>query len=722
MIRKVPRFQGSKVPGPAPSEVEGFQGSKVREPVSPKRRPGFLAVAKTGALALLITPVVLPAQSPHILVDSRMHHLRSGDMREWASFPAEAEGTSLTRPFEARATSTEWTLRLRHRDVKQAWRVVINTTEIARLPPDEVDMTTYWPVPPGVLKDGANELRILGVAGAASDDVMVGEIALLSRPRAAALTDGIVTVAVADEASGRAMPSRITVADERGSLVSTGNVSDAQMAVRPGVIYASTGQVAIRLPAGRYVIYAGRGFEYGVASTKVTLAAGSTLSRRLVVRREVDTAGWAAMDTHVHTVTYAKHGDATIEEQMHAIAGEGIELPVSTEHNVRIDFEEPARAAGVRAWFTPIVGSEVTTSAGHFNVWPLPATGPAIDSRAADWATLHRSITAAATALIIILNHGRDLHSNYRPLDPAKHVSLTGERLDGQVLPVNAMEVVNSGAVQSEALTLVEDWMGLLNAGHHVVAVGSSDSHDVARHFVGQARTYVRAGDADPGRIDRAEVAAAVARGQVLVSYGLLAEARVGEAGPGDLAWVDGDLRVGVRVLGPSWVRAERVAVYTNGVLAKTERIDGGHRAGLKWGGEVRLPRPRGDVHVVAVAVGSGITAPYWPTAKPYQPTSIEFTPYVLGVSGAVFVDVDGNGRFDSARSQAERLMAGDPDPAALARRLAGHDRAVAAQVASLLRVRDPAGFREALSRLLAASSSEAAAGLRAYVTTLAAH
>jgi hypothetical protein len=49
---------------------------------------------------------------------------------------------------------------------------------------------------------------------------------------------------------------------------------------------------------------------------------------------------------------------------MRAIAGEGVELPVSTEHNLRIDFETSAQAAGVRPYFTPIIGSEVTTSAG----------------------------------------------------------------------------------------------------------------------------------------------------------------------------------------------------------------------------------------------------------------------------------------------------------------------------------------------------------------------
>jgi hypothetical protein len=66
----------------------------------------------------------------------------------------------------------------------------------------------------------------------------------------------------------------------------------------------------------------------------------------------------------------------------------------------------------------------------------------------------------------------------------------------------------------------------------------------------------------------------------------------------------------------------------------------------VKWHATWRIPAPATDAHLVAIATGPGVTAPFWPTAKPYQPTSIEFTPYVLGVSGAVFVDTDANGRF----------------------------------------------------------------------------
>jgi hypothetical protein len=203
------------------------------------------------------------------------------------------------------------------------------------------------------------------------------------------------------------------------------------------------------------------------------------------------------------------------------------------------------------------------------------------------------------------------------------------------------------------------------------------------------------------------------------VSYGLIVDARVGEAGPGDLARSGAtDLRIAVRVLGPSWVQAERVTIYLNGVVAAEERLDG-QAGGLKWRRDVRVPRPRGDAHVVVVAMGRGVTAPYWPMTKPYQPTSVEFVPYSLGVTGAIFVDVDGDGRFSSPFSQAERLIADVTDAATLASRLAGYDRAVVTQAASLLRARDPRGYRAMMTTVMSVATPDVQAGLRAYLAAV---
>jgi hypothetical protein len=181
------------------------------------------------------------------------------------------------------------------------------------------------------------------------------------------------------------------------------------------------------------------------------------------------------------------------------------------------------------------------------------------------------------------------------------------------------------------------------------------------------------------------------------------------------MAAAGGDLDVRIRVKGPAWSRADRMTLYVNGEEVRHAKVSSGTKAGLKWQAAWRMARPAHDVHVVAIAMGPGIVAPYWPTAKPYQPTSIEFTPYVLGLSGAVFVDADGNGRFDSALEYARRVIEAAGSDEALLARLAAYDTAVAVQAASLLRAADPNRFEARLQAMIARAPRHVRRGLDAY-------
>src|SRR5262249_45678526 len=151
------------------------------------------------------------------------------------------------------------------------------------------------------------------------------------------------------------------------------------------------------------------------------------------------TRGYVSCDTHIHTLTHSGHGDATTDERVLTIAGEGIQLPIATEHNVQVDYHAAAVKQGVRDYFTPVVGNEVTTAVGHFCIFPAPAGEKIPDPKAKDWKALSASIAAQTGAKVIILNHPRDLHSGFRPLGPEHHNALTGENLDGWRLPANAI-------------------------------------------------------------------------------------------------------------------------------------------------------------------------------------------------------------------------------------------------------------------------------------------
>ena len=685
------------------------------------------------------------------VIEPKWVHLRSGVEREWSEFPETAHGQRLDVTFSSTTNDTEQTLLVRQQDVKQAWNVLLNSKKLGALTIDENDMVVTFAVPVNGLLDGDNLLRIEPPAGskAASDDIRVGEIEMANRPVREALREAVLDVMVFDAYAKSPMPCRITVLNDRGALQSLGAESNDPLAVRPGMAFTSTGRATLGVPAGRYTILAGRGFEYSLARAEVTVAAGETLETRLQIWREVPTQGFVACDTHVHTLTHSGHGDATINERMITLAGEGIELPIATDHNQHIDYEEAATKLGVRRYFTPVMGNEVTTARGHFNIFPIAAGSRVVDHKQTDWKLLFDDIESLsdhsplAPALrgegpgvrgssidskqtpgvkVAILNHARDLHSGVRPFGPRYHNAVVGENLDGWPLRFNAMEVVNSGATQTDPLRLFHDWMGLLNRGLNVTPVGSSDSHDVGRHFVGQGRTYIRCDDRDPGKINVGEAVSHFVQGRVMVSYGLLTDITVNDQyHSGDTVPVrDGEWKIEVRVLGPHWVQADRVELFANGQslgsIPIRESPDAELPTGVKWQGRWKAPQFPHDVHLVAIATGPGIDGLHWRTAKPYQPTSPDWKAQVIGCSGAVWLDVDGDGRRSSARDYAERLVtAAKGDWKQLIASLSQYDDAVAAQAAHLVRVSGTSLQSESLVTALKAGAERTRSGFRAY-------
>ena len=652
-------------------------------------------------------------------------HLRIDGPREWSDFPARPDAAAGEWKFSAKEKNqTPWTLQLRQEDVKQVWSVTLNKKQLGRLVRDENAITTYFPIPPQTLLPGENILRI-EPAGAkpTPDDIRAGAITISPLPVSELLQQATLEIEVVERHSQKPLPTRLTILAKDGSLQTVGAESNDHLAIRPGTIYSSTGKAKFGVPAGEYRIFAGRGFEYSLDSADVVVKAGQTVRQKLQLVREVSTVGYAACDTHVHTLTHSGHGDCTVQERMITLAGEGIELPVASDHNVQIDHEPFAQKMNVRRYFTPVIGNEVTTSTGHFNIFPA-RQGSAIPGFKQDsWETTLGNIFRTPGVKVAILNHARDTHRGVRPFGPLYFNDVVGENLDGWAMRFNAMEVLNSSATQTDVMRLFHDWMALLNRGRRVTPVGSSDSHDVARHFVGQGRTYIRCHDADPGNIDIDQAAAAFVNGQVLVSYGLLTELtinkkyRSGELVPA----FDEEIEIDVEVRGPHWTQADRLELYLNGrllrevSLPKTPTQD--WPLGVKHRQSWKIPRPSHDIHLVAIATGPGVEGFHWRAARPYQPDSPAWRPRMLGASGAVWVDADGDGRATAAHDYAVRLWKDcDGDLPKLVESLREYDRAVAAQAAHLYQQAGGSLLKPDAAKVWRTASEETKAGFARYL------
>ena len=693
----------------------------------------------TRVSAFFSVAVLLCATSPvsaQTSVTDELHHLRVDGPREWNSFPEQPEAERLHIKFDASkvldrrrelekngtvAADAPLTLQIRQQDVKQVWQVSLNGKRIEKLTQDENDMVRFFAVPMDSLAEENNELTI-EQSGKVADDVRVGQIALHAEPPDQLLRKVTLNVKVVDEQSGLPIPCRLTILNENGSLIEPGTKSADHLAVRPGVVYTSTGEAQIVVPKfDEYRVIAGRGFEWSIDErTFRAEAARSPVKINLAIHRQVPTSGWVACDTHVHTLTFSGHGDSSIEERMITIAGEGIELPIATDHNKHIDYKAFAKKLGVSKFFTPVIGNEVTTKIGHFNIFPVTAEESVPDVTGKNWDEVFASIHEKTAARVFILNHGRDLHSNFRPFGPEHHNWAVGENLDGWTIQANAMELINSGATQNDPLQLVRDWFGLLNSGKQITPVGSSDSHDVARHFIGQGRTYIQSEDADPGNIDVKQAVDNFLQGRVMVSYGLLAELTVNDRfGPGDLVPKADEYQVKVRVLGPDWVRTKQVILFANGhplqEIPIPERALRDLPEGVKFAHTWQLQDLPHDVFLSAVAIGDGVSELYWPTAKPYQSVSPDWQPYTLGISGAIWLDVDGNRKADSARAIAEKKVEQFPDLGNLLTELAKDDPSVSAQTACLLEAQGLSPLDEKLQARLANASEKVRLGFQMF-------
>ena len=637
-----------------------------------------------------------------MVIDAREFHLGTPGFPEWTEFAGKPPpGRRLDLKFPAAANTTPHTLFLRQRDVKFTWNVLLNGKKLGALVPMETALIHALAVPPNTLTNGQNALAI--VPPTATDDIVIGNFILDPRPLSACLADAVIEVQVTE--AGRRVPCRLTVTDASGALAALMPLPSPaipnlalSVAARPGVVYTRDGRVKLGLLPGDYTIYASRGFEYSVATQRIAVVSGRVTPVSLAIERQVPTPGLIACDTHIHTLTYSKHGDATLDERMITIAGEGIELAVATDHNHHADYSEAAVRTRLQNHFTSVIGNEVTTKAGHFNAFPIQLGSPVVDHRSEDWPTLMAAMRRTPGVQVITLNHPRDLHSNFTPLGPTNFNGVTGANLRGPEFSFDALEVITSGAMQSDLMLLYHDWFALLNHGQRITAVGSSDTHDVSRFILGQGRTYVACPDADTGALDVAAACRSLREGRALVSLGLLTQLRVNERfSSGDLATnLAAEIRVEVTVLGPSWTSADRVELFANGSKIREQLVPfttAVEKAKLVW----NLPRPAHDQHLVAIATGPGVRAPFWEIPRPYQPSSPLFNPRVLGSSGVVWVDADGDGKFTSARAYAQALVARFGTTAQrLVPELADYDRAVATHAASLchaagVEVRTPA-------------------------------
>ena len=636
-------------------------------------------------------------------VASETIHL-GGEVHEWAYFEGRTpQGTDLRLKFQGTRNDREHTLVIRQDDVKQDWSVALNGKRLGQLFLMEADLVQLLTIPPETIREGENELYIWSRV---PDEILIHSLAIIDDSKTNVLSTGLrVTVKGAD---GAPLPARITILDENGSLAAMGNPGDTNVAVRPGIAYTPNGTATLTLRPGKYTVFATRGPEYSLAREELMVGENDA-SVELTLNREVNTSEWVAADTHIHTLALSRHGDALLEERLITLAGEGVELPVATEHNLHSDYDPTAKALGVDRYLTAIPGNEVTTKKGHFNIFPVPLNGKPADDLIENWPDLLKTIRAARDVRVVILNHPTDIHAGFTPFASTNFNQLTAKNLRGDFdFTFDAMEVINSGAMRSDWMEPFRCWFALLNRGYRVTGVAASDSHDVSRFIVGQGRTYIRGNDTNVAQLNVAQLCDNLKQGRAVASLGLFPQLTLTEApdaldlptaitgevraqgsGPGDLH--KGESRffeVIASVDFPEWMQSEGrtvLTLYENGQAKLVFPFEMPKTAGKPLAFKARFPKPKADAWYVLVAEAPGVTNAYWSIARPYQPSSPEWKPTMLGATNPIYLDADQDGKYLSPRKSAERLNDQYVSPHDLIPVLSGYDSTIAIHIAEIL-------------------------------------
>lgn len=607
--------------------------------------PGWLRPLGGVIIASFALLSVEAQETPQgLLIEPAYHHLGDSENTDWTGTDAKPEGDSLEFVFQASPSSSPSTLQIRHRDVGDHWTLSINDVGIGKLRMKKAEGDFYYEIPANVLVDGVNRFKV--VAEDKSDDIAIGQIRLFEKSLREILGLQQVEVHVKDSATGEPLPARVSIRNASSSgRPEIYHVEPTVVAAREGLLYLK-GVARFELPRGDYLFTVTRGPEWSRGVEKVELGS-KPVDLDFALSREVDTTGYVAADTHIHTLTFSGHGDASAEERMITLAGEGVELAVSTDHNHNTDYRPYQEALKLNEFFTPVVGNEVTTDNGHFNAFPLDPAGEIPIHEESDWVKVVDDMRLKG-AKVVILNHPRWPDRETGPFGQFGLNRGSGDRDNGAPFTFDAVELVNSNTDTRDPLYLFEDWFSLLNRGERIVAVGVSDSHTVGDP-VGQGRTYIKSSTDDPAKLDVDELCENIVAGRSSVSLGLYTEIQVDDHfGSGDLVKISGNkFSLTLRVRAPGWIHPKKAMVFLNGVPKAEQDVPAAEGVATDASLTFQMPIYGVDAYLVCVVLGDPVLDPGWKT----------FNDYTLAATNPVYLDVNGDGKYNSPRASAERIL-----------------------------------------------------------------
>jgi hypothetical protein len=405
------------------------------------------------------------------------------------------------------------------------------------------------------------------------------------------------------------------------------------------------GDADLRVPVGTYDMWVSRGPEWDTTRERVTITAGAETEIHTKLHHVIDTPGWISADLHVHSAA-SLDSRVPMRDRVFQFVADGVDLIVSTDHNVIADYAPVIAELGVRDLLASATGDEITTKQwGHFGAFPLPSDEAelghgAIETGKRTAAQIFADVRARAPAALIDVHHPRLVHGTMGYFVLSDLDIATGRtRTPGFSFDFDAIEVLN-GYQDSDRKTVakvIADWIGFLDSGKRVSCTGNSDSHHMTFNLGGYPRNYV-AVDGPVDKIDPVAVAAAVKAGHSYFTTGPIVDAAIAGKTFGDLATVaPGKVALHVTVRAASWISVSKITVIGPGNTVLATRAIPSSTHVVRFDDAIELDVSRDGYAIIRVD-GDRPMAPNVGDAG-------SFLVYPLAVTNPIWIDSDGDGK-----------------------------------------------------------------------------
>lgn len=440
-----------------------------------------------------------------------------------------------------------------------------------------------------------------------------------------------LVIKATEEKSGTPLPVRVQVIPETDPGEPSAAWGDERPANgRSHVFFAINGEATLPVPPGKHRVVVSRGYEWELLDQSITAEAGKQINVDAKLNHSVDSTGVMCADFHIHSFQSADSSDP-VEYKVKGALADGLDIPVSSEHEWVVDFQPVIQKLGMTKWAFGVPSEELTTFTwGHFGVIPLRPREDRVNNGAIDWIgkeppAFFQEVHEQDDKPLLIINHpsgggfGAYFSSASFKRDTAKgSAKLWSDNFE-------AVEVYNDSDHDANLSDSVGDWFALLNSGKKAWAVGSSDSHKLRTSPVGYPRSCISFGHDDPEKLSPELVRDGVASGNLVVSGGLMMSVQgPNKEAPGQTLKVgDAEVTLIVDLQHASWVKAKELEVIVNGQVISTEALnplDGAAGPAKHYRNEIKVKRDASKTvnWVVIHARGEGDLAPLHPGRKPF--------------------------------------------------------------------------------------------------------